>query len=402
MKEKEYLKTVLSEKVTNKEAIRAEAKERAKSIKSRGRYMYKKIIFSGALVLIIALIASIVVFTPQSLRYSEPEKINGYEEIYKVIEKFNKENSNFELSDIFSIQKKETDIAVAPPGAAQPETAVNGEASGRDYSETNIQTEGMDEGDIVKVDGNYIYKINSAGCVIIAANDGNLEKVSTISVENYIPKELFVIGDTLVMIGGIYEPVYYHNSINSITPEPMRDCYCYVSYDKTDIRIYDISSRANPELLRKITVDGNYFTSRIIEKSNELLYMVNYSFSYSAEDTYIPGISDSMVNGGEEKPIPAEDIYYYDDIAGISYLIVGKISLDNPEISQKSAFLGLGGEIYVSSKNIYVATYDRSSTYKTNVWGWKWSTGTDMERLTRIVKLSIDDLKQKASVRIPG
>jgi len=46
-----------------------------------------------------------------------------------------------------------------------------------DYSKTNIQTEGVDEGDIVKTDGNYIYFVNDKGMTIIDSNPLKMEKV---------------------------------------------------------------------------------------------------------------------------------------------------------------------------------------------------------------------------------
>ena len=54
-----------------------------------------------------------------------------------------------------------------------------------DYSKTNIQTEGVDEGDIVKTDGKYIYFVNDKGLTIIDSNPLTMKKVFELKNKNY-------------------------------------------------------------------------------------------------------------------------------------------------------------------------------------------------------------------------
>lgn len=399
MKEKDLIKKVLEEKVSDKEQIRYRATDSNIFVKHRGVNMKKRAILLSAMIIIVIMVSSFTVFTPPRVEGAAPQNVTAYKKLLSVIEDFNNSKNSFNANQIqiFGGMKKSAALPDAAPMAPQESAAQNN--AGNDYSKTNVQTKGMDEGDIIKVDGSYIYKINSQGCVIIAVNDGNMTVASQINVDNYVPQELYIVGNKLVMIGGVYEQYIYSGSYNI---EPMYDCMCYINYTKTDIRIYDITDRSNPVLDRKLTVDGNYYTSRLIEETNELLYMVNYYFSYGNEDKYIPQLEDSQINEGEKAAMPVENIYYYKDIAEFSYLIVGKISLDNPDKDSKmSAFLGLGGAIYVSEENVYVATYDYLSTYKTNAWGWI-SYDSECIESTRIVKISLSDLKQKASGRVEG
>ncbi|PKK81393.1 MAG: hypothetical protein CVT47_02660, partial [Thermoplasmata archaeon HGW-Thermoplasmata-2] len=78
--------------------------------------------------------------------------------------------------------------------------ALTGGSGAPEHSQTNIQVAGVDEADIVKTDGRYIYKVVNAGyygvwreggengkelqnkVVIIRANDGKMDVVSEISV----------------------------------------------------------------------------------------------------------------------------------------------------------------------------------------------------------------------------
>ena len=92
--------------------------------------------------------------------------------------------------------------------ATPPEGSEGGAgAAGTDYSWTNLQVQGVDEADIVKTDGKYIYKVNSrridiaeaypaAGMKIAGTLDFNDRPAS-----DFTPIEMYVDTDRLVVIG---------------------------------------------------------------------------------------------------------------------------------------------------------------------------------------------------------
>lgn len=397
MKEHDFLKKAVDENFAQKETIRAKAVAAGRSPKRARRLDMKKalaITLIVAVVAVVGLTAMSAIYTPQKEEFGQPMSVSAYSEVVQVIEKYYKDQNRFNFRNVFN-----SGIMSADKGAEAPmmESAIDSDTSS-DYSQTNIQTEGMDEGDIVKNDGRFIYKLNTKGCFIIETDNGALTVRSSVEVDNYVPQELYVRSNTLIMIGGIYEQktFYYRNGI-----APMMDCISYMAYTKTDIRVYDISDKTTPELERQITIDGRYYSSRIKQDDNKLYYMVNYDFRYGEEEDYIPTITDTA-KGAEAVKIPVENILVYDDISYYSYLILGEIALDNPEAdSAMLAYLGLGGEIYVSTENIYISTYDSQSVYGTNVFGWVKQTTQYMPR-TRLVKISLSDLKQKAIGRIDG
>jgi len=395
MKEKDFIKKVFNDKVSDKEKIRAGATDSSLYDNKRGRIMKYRAVFAGVLVIVAVLISSFAIYSPPIFNDgTSPKAADKYSELISVIEDFNKQQNSFSPGDFFGGIEKSTNTVDAPMSpeldAAEPEDS---------YSSTNVQTEGMDEGDIVKVDGQTIYKLSSKGCVIIEATNGDMTVLSRINIDNYVPQELYLSGNKLIIIGGVYNEYRY---TGAYTISPMYDYMCCISYNQTDIRIYDVSDKREPVLDRKITTDGYYFTSRLIEETNELLYMVNYNFYYGNEDSYVPKVEDSTVNDGVREPMPVEDIYYYEDIASFSYLVIGKININDAENdSEQSAFLGLSGTIYVSEDNIFVATYDYKSMYKENVWGWV-SYDNSVVPITRIVKIAVSDLKHKASGKVDG
>lgn len=397
MKEHDFLKKAVDESFAQKEMIRAKAVAAGFSPQGARRFSMKKGLAITLIVVVVAVLgltAMTAIYTPQKINYGEPMSVKAYSDVFDAIEKYNKNQNRFNPREMFT-----NSIVGDMKGVDAPmQESTGGMNAQSDYSQTNVQTEGMDEGDIVKNDGTYIYKLNTQGCYIIETDNGALSVKSAIEVENYVPQELYVRGNTLIMIGGIYEQrtFSYRNGI-----EPMMDCIGYMSYTKTDIRVYDITDKAAPLLERQITIDGGYYSSRIKQESNKLYYMVNYYFNYGQENDYIPTIKDTA-KGTEAVKIPVENIYIYGDISYYSYLILGEIELDTPDAdSAMLAYLGLGGEIYVSTENIYVATYDSSSVYETNLFGWVKQPNDYMPR-TRLVRIALSDLKQKAIGRIDG
>jgi uncharacterized secreted protein with C-terminal beta-propeller domain len=177
-------------------------------------------------------------------------------------------------------------------------------------------------------------------------------------------------------------------------------CRICFSYSSTDIRIYDISDIENPLSERQITLSGYYNTSRLIQ--NKLYFITNYYFYYGQPDGYIPRISDSTVNGGQEQNIAVENIFYYESVPSFEYMILGMIDLSAPQTnSDVKAYLGLGGNVYVSAENVYVASTDYSGCYRKNFLG-NYSVAEYGFARTRLIKIALSDLTQKGAAKIDG
>ena len=127
-----------------------------------------------------------------------------------------------------------------------------------DYSDTNIQVEGVDEPDVVKTDGTYLYILaNSKIYIVKAYPAGNAVVLSTISFEGDSVSNFFINEDRLVVFARSQRyPIEFDYDDN------------YYRYwngvSTTIIKIYDISDRENPELDNDIEVDGYYFDARMI------------------------------------------------------------------------------------------------------------------------------------------
>ena len=83
-------------------------------------------------------------------------------------------------------------------------SGTTGGSGGTDFSETNIQVEGVDEADIVKTDGTYVYIIRNQHLTIVDARSGsNMEIVYNhdFSGDGFTPQELYLTDDGYVLIG---------------------------------------------------------------------------------------------------------------------------------------------------------------------------------------------------------
>ncbi|MCL1900857.1 MAG: beta-propeller domain-containing protein, partial [Firmicutes bacterium] len=283
--------------------------------------------------------------------------VSSREEIIRVIEDYNEQLKAAQNA-------KYGGLGMVPPTFDNTVDVEEDEAQNNNYTKTNTQVEGVDEGDIVKVDENSIYKLSQNGFLIVNAQNGEIcEPICRIEKGNYVPLELYIKGDKLIMIGGIYEQFYYGGQQEIM---PAIDCMAYLYYSKTEIEVYNIANKESPKLERSITIDGNYLTSRMI--GNKVYYMVNYGFYYGYQDTYIPKIKDSKI-GEAEKEIKISDIYYFKDVPLYNYTILGYINLSDTNDLNQKAYLGVGGEIYVNAENIYSAAWDYSQCLTRNIFG---------------------------------
>ena len=100
-----------------------------------------------------------------------------------------------------------------PKSAGQSQMTNGGESQSggaKDYSGTNVQVQGVDEEDLVKTDGSYIYKVSSNKIINIvkAVPASSIETVNNITFdENYTVAGIYVKNNILVVIGNGYQKV---------------------------------------------------------------------------------------------------------------------------------------------------------------------------------------------------
>ena len=116
-------------------------------------------------------------------------------------------------------------------------------SSEKEHSTTNIQVENVDEADITKTDGDYIYSISNNKVVITNVKDpANIKIESKIICTNgFIPEDMILYGNKLAVISSNYN-----------------------SEKDTMVTIYNISDKANTKIEEQYTLYSEYYTSRCL------------------------------------------------------------------------------------------------------------------------------------------
>ena len=234
-----------------------------------------------------------------------------------------------------------------------------------DYSETNIQELGVDEPDIIKTDGTYLYVISNLNLYIIYAYPSeNAEIISTIRFnESERPNTLFIKDDKLAVICQSYIYRYY----GGITEDIVDEEKIWEDTTKTQIFIYDLSEINDPIKINTIEVEGYYSNARMID---DYVYVITTQYAYEPilymdeESTYIPKI---RVNEKEEK-IELNNIYYINspDISKTMTNIVSfNIKEDSTDVTAEVFILGTPSTIYVSTNNIFITSISSNYDYNT-------------------------------------
>ena len=296
-----------------------------------------------------------------------------------------------------------------------------GAASDNEFSTTNIQVEGVDESDVVKTDGKYIYQVNGQRINIIDAYPPSgmklLGKVD-FSEEvkgSFSPFEMYIDGDTLVVIGSSYrereapKPTVKTESVpadggaaREIVAVEDYDPYYYgySGIETTRALVYDMKDRSSPKLVRDSAIEGGYKTSRKIGAAlyivtNRSMYSYSpYSYKYYSDDSIsregaesgLPAAAycDSVTTGGQFRNVDYSKTYYFPGCVTSNYLIVAGIDTRNAEKPLSvEVMLDYGENVYVSQNALYVA----SQVYKRYVSGGYWD---DDSQTTAIHKFKLD------------
>jgi len=225
----------------------------------------------------------------------------------------------------------------------------------KDYSKTNLQVEGVDEEDLVKTDGEYIFKVNAQKIinVIKAEPASNMEAVSNITFEdNYNINGIFLRKNILVVVGNSYQ------NIDNQKGDQSKAYNMIPSNQVTKVISFDVSDKKNIKKIRDIEMDGTYTSSRMI---GSRVYVVANKYLNNIgnikEDSNIGKVyySDSAI-GKDKITIDYNKINYLPDSIEPNYIMVAAYNVDdNKEKVNINTILGSGNNIYSSDKNLYVA-----------------------------------------------
>lgn len=256
-------------------------------------------------------------------------------------------------------QTMEESAAIATETSIDTADAGTSHATGS-YSSTNLQVEGVDEGDIIKTDGKYFYILTTTNQIRIV-DAKTLKEICTLS--NEIEKnevhysEIYVADNRLILTGNIY---------NSSLKKQAEDTYYMDSSSQTILATYDLSNPKEPKLIGTIYQDGSYRTSRKI--GNYVYLFSDYSYypntmpEYYRSDAAEQSSSKNdttddikIIPTVNQTAIPADSIYISKEILSCSYLVISSINLKDPSktLDEKS-LMQSGDDFHITKESIYV------------------------------------------------
>lgn len=216
-----------------------------------------------------------------------------------------------------------------------------------DYSNTNVRQEGVDEADVAKTDGRYLYVLEDDGdYVSIVDTKINMKKISEIKAPKDETIEEFYLTEKnkkVVMICSNSSDDDYED-VEDVT----RSSLISKQTEGTQVVTYDVQDKKHPKKVGKVSQSGEYESSRISDGYLYLFsnYWVPENWKKKHPETYIPYVDDSLMK--------AKDICLPDGMKGCMYEIISAIDLKHPDkIADSKAIFSEGGDAYVSNKNIY-------------------------------------------------
>ena len=315
----------------------------------------------------------------------------SYDEINDLLEearkKYEKENGG-----LFGRYKGFDSNVVYEEAITEDAAATTGSAK-NDYSDTNVRTQGVDEGDVVKTDGEYIYRVLSYYEVeIIKIDNGKMKTVGTIDLSNddgfgYV-QEMYLKDNRLIVITD-------WSKTKLKTGKRAFFDYSYTE-EENEVRTftYDISDKSSPKKLGCVSVEGRYRSSRF--KDGHVYVMTTYGepiYYYCYSDDYKNIVAEDVIPQVNDEYVAAEDILLPEETYDEPFFVVTSVDVKKPSVAKDTkAVMGYVDNIYVSNDSIFFYTIDYSDGRdKTTIVKFSYEDGKIIPKTATSVNGTIDD-----------
>jgi len=307
----------------------------------------------------------------------------------------------------------------APIDAAPPAADEAAGTDDEDFSGTTIQEEGVDEADVVKTDGTYLYVMTGEELHIVRAVPADsLEEVGSIELEGY-GLDLYLVGDRAVALtsdSGVFgpvgvstetaeapqsgegsagstgsgegtdsdegEPADDQDAAGDEEPaddvaEPMIEPAPWFRYrPQSVVTVLDISDVTAPAVVSSTVFDGSIASSRMIDGVLRLV-LANYPEHYYdilplgateedlalpevALDDLLPDYQTSNADGEQTRGnlVEWDAVYRPADPNGFGVTAVVTMDTATPDEFDAVAIVAEPGLIYASTEALYVTDTD--------------------------------------------
>lgn len=277
-------------------------------------------------------------------------------------------------------------------GTAGSATQTSSVSSAPSHSETNNQVAGVDELDIVKTDGRYIYTVSNNTVVVVNAYPvTNAQLLSRISILNQTIDGIFLSGNRLAIVSEAPRTVYSTYGacgVRTLGGASMRVTFPAPYYpsivpqvQNTSISVYDLTNRSSPSLQTTVTVNGTFIGARQI---GTFAYLVTSTPAWANQTLPL-----TVVNGRPNQTVATQ--VYHSDVSDQAFSYTTILALDtnqnNLAPTVETYLLGTSSTIYVSLTNIFLTQPI-----------WDGQSGTVLHRIS----VNGSTVKYEATGTVPG
>ncbi len=153
----------------------------------------------------------------------------------------------------------EGDFAVPATTAVPAEAAFDGggddAGGGSAFSTTNVQEEGVDEGDLVKTDGDYLYIVNYQRLTIVDVAERDI--VAAVNLGDFGATDMLLADDRLY--------IFSTQWLDEVALESLSWPVIRPGTPLTVISEIDVSRPGDASVVSELRVEGSYVTSRLVD-----------------------------------------------------------------------------------------------------------------------------------------
>lgn len=227
--------------------------------------------------------------------------------------------------------------------------------------QTNTQLEGVDEADIVKTDGSYLYhyrRDRKTGIPKISIVEAKaLKETASIPMDGSYSPNIYLAGQNLVVVEDVAKDrtaSLLGDRSDLIIPEYEKKKQRFVPM--TQVAVYDLTDKTNPRLAHSFYQSGSYENSRL---HDNVVYTVTRQYlsdlpepaAFLSEQT-LPFTVEQAV----AKLLPAESIWIGREerpIHQLGYTVLSALDLDNGFTTTK-AIAGDCDEMLLTPDSLYL------------------------------------------------
>lgn len=218
---------------------------------------------------------------------------------------------------------------------------------------TYIQEKNVNESDIVKKYGNYIFTHDNFNVLIYRTDNGSAELAAKADCYEYeftsaesVVKDMYVSNGILAVNTTRHDGRYFRGDELAADDPHLNYACC-----ETVLKLFDISEPENPKFITQFVQSGDYNTSRLIGNT-EYIISTHYTSDFCDEAKTPYTVTNERNN------IYCSDISYMEDGVTSNCTVISAVDITTGEVYKTKAVYGISHDIYCTTDNIYFTNYD--------------------------------------------